>query len=425
MKLTSFSSPKSLRWLLLINLVVIVIAASLPTTAYADDCLEDPLNAADCMRTGGYRQVLVVTFASLPTISVIIPNLLQAPVNQLPQVLQSQFGPAVSPPAQPPETLPPTPQPTGPPTNDKGQVWYQPPWDQGGEYWVDREEYDSIQQHLKEGYVWSDRWGWKQPGEAQQLDRDREQRWKKFTSKEEGQRRHEQLKRDIQRDLANDPEYQRIQRELDQIQQRLDDIKRQSLREDIAYYQRQAQYYNQRAEYYDTLSNAAGVVKTTADVAIDILGTAPGPGRVIKYGYHTLAKTGEVTAETGSISKGLAAGALEGGKSYLGDKTSNKVVNYTAEFLVSTAQKGIEKESLTEGLKEGFKSVGKKGLGDFLNSKIKIPGLDELDLPSLTHEQIMKNEGIQQILMDKFSRELGVKLSVSEFEKVLTQVMSK
>ena len=36
----------------------------------------------------------------------------------------------------------------------------------------------------------------------------------------------------------------------------------------------------------------------------------------------------------------------------------------------------------------------------------------------------MNNTGLQIELMDKFSRELGVKLSVDQFEKVLTQVMS-
>jgi len=43
--------------------------------AFADDCLSDPLNAADCMRTGGYRETISVIFTTLPTISVIIPNL--------------------------------------------------------------------------------------------------------------------------------------------------------------------------------------------------------------------------------------------------------------------------------------------------------------------------------------------------------------
>jgi hypothetical protein len=120
----------------------------------------------------------------------------------------------------------------------------------------------------------------------------------------------------------------------------------------------------------------------------------------------------------------MAAGALESGKSYLGDKTTNTVANYTAEYLVSATQKGLEGGTLSESLVEGLKSLTKKSVGDFLNDKIKIPGLDDLDLPNLTHEQIMEDEGIQQILMDKFSRELGVKLSIGEFEKVLTQVMS-
>ena len=345
MKRKPLSSPKSLRWLLLTNLVVILVALSLPTTVYADDCLKDPFNAADCMRTGGYRQALVVTFATLPTISVIIPNLLQAPVNVLPPILQSQFGPAV----QPPEQLPVVPQQAGPSVNDQGQVWYQPPWDQGGPYWVDPKEYDNIQQHLQNGYQWSDRWGWKPPEEISQLDQQRDQRWKKFTSKEEGLKRHEQLKRDIQKDLENDPEYQRVQRELAEIKNRLDDIKRQGIRDEMEFYQRQAQMYNRQADYYDNLSLGAQIVKTTADVSIEVLSLVPGVGQGIKHAYKTTAKAAETYAETGDGYKAVASGGLELAKSYYGDKFNKsgaKAKEYAVEFFGSGTQKFIEKGNL-------------------------------------------------------------------------------
>ena len=44
--------------------------------AHADDCLRDPLNAADCMRTPGYRQTITIIFSSLPALASILPNLM-------------------------------------------------------------------------------------------------------------------------------------------------------------------------------------------------------------------------------------------------------------------------------------------------------------------------------------------------------------
>jgi len=69
----------SLRLILVINLAVVITIMMLPTEVFADDCLTDPLNAADCMRTGGYRQTITTIFSALPTLSVVIPNLIQPP----------------------------------------------------------------------------------------------------------------------------------------------------------------------------------------------------------------------------------------------------------------------------------------------------------------------------------------------------------
>ncbi len=427
MKMPIHPSPKTLRLLLLINLVVIVAALCLPTTVYADDCLSDPLNAADCMRTGGYRQVLVITFATLPTISVIIPNLLQAPTNVLPPILQDKLPPNVQPPQKP---VPP--QQSGPPpelVNEKGQVWYKPPWDQGGEYWVDREEYDSIQQHLREGYVWSDRWGWKPPEEINQLDRERDRRWKEFTSKEAGQRRHEQLKRDIQKDLENDPEYQRIQRELAEIKAKLDDIKRRGLQEDIAFYQRQAELYEAEERRWGYLEAGATAVKSAADAGIDTLAVITPGGNQIKYAYYFTSKAASTTAETGSVLKGVANGALEAGKSYLGDKTGQmanktmgKIIDYTAEFGTSTVQKTIEKESLSEGLQQGVMSTGKKLLGDLIN-KVKVPGMDNtIKWETKAYQEIMNNPELKRQFLMQYGKNAGNKVTVDMLEYFYNQI---
>jgi len=85
------------RTLFLSGVLVLAVALLLPMTVYADDCLTDPLNAADCMRTPGYRQTMVFVFSALPTISAILPNLIQRP------------------PSAPPDTSSPDKQPDEPP----------------------------------------------------------------------------------------------------------------------------------------------------------------------------------------------------------------------------------------------------------------------------------------------------------------------
>jgi len=55
-----------------------VVAFSLlfPTHVYADDCLTDPLNAADCMRTGGFRQGTSVVISVAGTLATILVTML-------------------------------------------------------------------------------------------------------------------------------------------------------------------------------------------------------------------------------------------------------------------------------------------------------------------------------------------------------------
>lgn len=72
-------SNLTIRVIVLINLAVIAVILMLPTTVYAHDCLVDPLDAADCMNSPGYKQTMTVIFSTLPTLSVVIPNLIQPP----------------------------------------------------------------------------------------------------------------------------------------------------------------------------------------------------------------------------------------------------------------------------------------------------------------------------------------------------------
>ncbi|MBN1246066.1 MAG: hypothetical protein JXC32_00315 [Anaerolineae bacterium] len=74
--------PRFFRRLSPIQKAVLVLCAGFalltwmtPPMVLADDCLRDPLNAADCMRTPGYRETITVIFSGLPAIAAIAPNL--------------------------------------------------------------------------------------------------------------------------------------------------------------------------------------------------------------------------------------------------------------------------------------------------------------------------------------------------------------
>ena len=59
-------------WFILIAQIV-VFTLALTSPVYADDCTTDPLNAADCMRTPGFRQgisVIMSVGAAATTVAV-------------------------------------------------------------------------------------------------------------------------------------------------------------------------------------------------------------------------------------------------------------------------------------------------------------------------------------------------------------------
>ena len=61
--------------ILVLSLAFALITLAAPPRVSADDCLSDPLNAADCMRTPGYVQTITIIFSGLPAVAAIIPNL--------------------------------------------------------------------------------------------------------------------------------------------------------------------------------------------------------------------------------------------------------------------------------------------------------------------------------------------------------------
>jgi hypothetical protein len=70
-------SARSWKRLILFSFLLVSVALLIPTmTAFADDCLRDPLNAADCVRTPGARQVMTTGIGIAGTAGVVIQNVI-------------------------------------------------------------------------------------------------------------------------------------------------------------------------------------------------------------------------------------------------------------------------------------------------------------------------------------------------------------
>jgi len=64
----------------------------------------------------------------------------------------------------------------------QGKVWYQPPWDTGGPYWMSKADYDSMRSMMRQGIVWSDRWGWVTPEDGKAMEAQRSASWDEYKS---------------------------------------------------------------------------------------------------------------------------------------------------------------------------------------------------------------------------------------------------
>jgi len=76
MKALRPSCVSFLRLGLLAWLIALGLALFLPTPVYADDCLWEPWNLADCLRTQGFREVYVAVLAGLGVGPAILSQIL-------------------------------------------------------------------------------------------------------------------------------------------------------------------------------------------------------------------------------------------------------------------------------------------------------------------------------------------------------------
>lgn len=78
------------------------------------------------------------------------------------------------------ETVIPDPVPSG--FEYQGKVWYKPPWDKGGPYWMGKSDYDAMRSMMRQGKEWSDRWGWVDPAEGKAMEAQNAEAWNRYKS---------------------------------------------------------------------------------------------------------------------------------------------------------------------------------------------------------------------------------------------------
>ncbi|HOG48089.1 MAG TPA: hypothetical protein PLB78_15790, partial [Anaerolineae bacterium] len=79
-----------------------------------------------------------------------------------------------------------------------GKVWFQPPWEKAGPFWMDRKAYEFVQRMQAEGRVWSDTYGWQMPADLAQYERQRAAQRAQYTATPQAQARATRLRAQIE-----------------------------------------------------------------------------------------------------------------------------------------------------------------------------------------------------------------------------------
>lgn len=129
-------------------------------------------------------------------------------------------------PKEPPALVVPDPIPTG--FEYQGKVWYKPPWDSGGPYWMSQSDYSSMRSMMRQGKVWSDRWGWVDPEEGKAMESQRTQAWDEYKSNTDQDIKAITDKiQDSQQKLAEIREKQAALEKIEQMRERLAELEKQ------------------------------------------------------------------------------------------------------------------------------------------------------------------------------------------------------
>ncbi len=224
-------------------------------------------------------------------------------------------------------TLPQMPQPPAPADwppaagaiNNDGKVWCQPPWDQGGPYWMDPNEYHQMKSQQAAGKIWDDRNGWVSRDEQSQYVAQQEA--SRLASEADSRALAAQYAdnermmqalaaQEHQRDIANaaqkaqDEGLTNLSAEDRDILSQADENTKALLRGDpvtIHGYEKRVAEYLMSQGAIDNTAYALGWAKDGVDQAMNLAGAYAGPpGKVVSIPYAMLSNT------LGSVSEGIA-----------------------------------------------------------------------------------------------------------------------
>jgi hypothetical protein len=270
----------------------------------ADDCIEDPFNAQDCLRTDGYAEVMAGLIATILSVLINGPIIVQT-------LLQGASGAVTG--VQPP--VPPAP-PQGPFVGDKTTF-------------VDARGETRTAVLQADGHWLTDQGTWYDPdyaallAEGQRIDA-ANAAWRAQAAAESAQA---QAAADAARKLAAIPAVDPVtgKRILTPQQQ----IRRDALTKQIEAYAGEAAAWSSYANKLDNALTGLEWTKYGCDKAIDVLGQVTGPvGKTIAKGYKIGTNLGEGLgegmAEGGNYTSHIAKGAGRAAVDLIGDKITDK-----------------------------------------------------------------------------------------------------
>lgn len=344
---------------------------------------------------------------------------LQDLLNSLSEPPPPVDGPGEPPPLNQASSVGNEPPPTWPPVtgtvNGDGKVWCQPPWDKGGPYWVDPNEYQNMKAQQSAGNIWDDRYGWVSRTEQSQYQaaHDANQLASEADSRNlanqfaDNQRRLQALaEQDHQRSIADavqkaqDQGFSNLTADDRSLLSQADENIKAMLRGDpvaIHGYEKRVAEYLMSQGAIDNTAWALGWAKDGADQSVGFIGTYGGtPGKIVGTSYTVLSNTlgsasegiaeynsGMSTAKTlgDAATAGAKKGAVEGIKSVVTDEAvgaitkpvagwvsgkANNLLNQSNTLKLALYGKGIK-----QGLSGGLLQNAMEGELQNVNTRVK------------------------------------------------------
>lgn len=317
-----------------------------------------------------------------------------------------------------------------------GKIWCQPPWDKGGPYWMDPDEYQQMKSQQAAGKIWDDRNGWVSRGEQAQyqaaseanrlaMEAESRARAAEFA---ENQRQLDnnrrllatQAEQSLQRDIATavakaqEEGFANLSDEDRDLLSQADEATKAELRGEpaaIKSYEKRAVEYLLSQKAIDNVAWGLDWGKSGADQLVGLIGAYGGtPGKIVGTSYTMLSniagsasegiaqyKSGMSNAKTlnDAISAGAKKGAIEGVESVIIDEVVGRATKPLAGWLSGKAN-NLLNQSTTLKLTL-FESGTSKGLSDGLLQQSMESELKNINTRVVETAEWAAGEGTKQL----------------------------